>query len=253
MMRFVLILIAVLALAGFALSQVPLGFALSRLPLNAMGVQWTQSEGTVWDGRVMGVYFRNQPVGDVDVALAPMSLLSFKPALDVQWGGAGGRGAATLVLAGESTYRAEDVRLEQKVSALESLSPDLRAIRGTFRLSGGSARIDDFRCTSASGEIRSDTLSLAARQFGRSFSDLTGTLACEDGAFRFVMQGAGPDGDTVSVNGRAHLQGEAEISVEADTSDSDIETLLANAGFAREDGRWSYERSSSQTAGAGAP
>ena len=105
MMRFFFILVAVAAFAWFAAAQIPLGFVLRKLPLNAMGIQWTQSEGTVWNGRIMGVYLNGQPVGDVDVALKPVSLLSFKPSLDIQWGGAGGRGAD----AGEAGADDEDV------------------------------------------------------------------------------------------------------------------------------------------------
>ena len=91
-MRILLAVIAILALIGFAAAQIPLGFVLRKLPLNSMGVQWTQSEGTIWNGRIMGVYANGQPVGDVDLSLKPMSLVTFKPELEFQWGGAGGRG-----------------------------------------------------------------------------------------------------------------------------------------------------------------
>ena len=78
-MRILLILAALVALVWAGLSQIPLGFALRQVPLNAMGVNWTQSEGTVWNGRIMGVYLNGQPVGDIDVALQPVSLLLARP------------------------------------------------------------------------------------------------------------------------------------------------------------------------------
>ncbi|MEQ8559725.1 MAG: type II secretion system protein N [Henriciella sp.] len=251
-MRFLIILVAIVALAWFAAAQIPLGYALRKAPLNDMGVQWTQSEGTVWDGRIMGVYLNGQPVGDVDVALKPMSLVMFKPSLDVQWGGAGGRGAGTVTLLGGDAVRASDVRLQQNVSALESLSTDLRSVGGTFRLSGGDVRIDGDACTQASGALQTDTLSIAAQQFGREFSDVTGALGCENGAFDLTMTGQGPAGDTIAIDANATLQGEATINVVIDTQDRDIQMFLANAGFSREDGTWTYRRDATP-GGAGTP
>lgn len=252
MMRFFFILVAVAAFAWFAAAQIPLGFVLRKLPLNAMGIQWTQSEGTVWNGRIMGVYLNGQPVGDVDVALKPVSLLSFKPSLDIQWGGAGGRGAGTLTLLDSDSVEASDVRLQQNVSALEGLSGDIRSIGGTFRLAGGRVRIDDRQCSAASGSLQSDTLSIAAQQFGRTFSELTGTLGCENGAFDLDMSGKGPAGDSISIDAAATLYGQATINVVVNTEDRDIEMLLANAGFSREDGTWTYRRDAAAE-GTGAP
>jgi len=242
MIRFLLIITAIVAFIWFAAAQVPLGYVMRKLPLNAMGVQWTQSEGTIWNGRVMGVYLNGQPVGDVDVALKPLSLLSFKPTLDVQWGGAGGRGAGALTLIDQDSIEVWDIRLQQNISALESLSSDLRSIGGTFRMSDGHVRIDGQRCSEASGALHSDTLSIAAEQFGREFSDLTGSLGCENGAFDITLSGNGPAGDSIDIDAAATLQGAATINVVVNTADRDIEMLLANAGFSREEGSWTYRR-----------
>ena len=43
MIRFLLIITAIVAFIWFAAAQVPLGYVMRKLPLNAMGVQWTQS------------------------------------------------------------------------------------------------------------------------------------------------------------------------------------------------------------------
>lgn len=251
MIRFLLILVAILALAWAGISQIPTGFVLRKLPLNDMGVQWTQSEGTIWDGRIMGVYLNGQPVGDIDVALKPMSLLSFRPAMDVQWGGAGGRGAGQIMLDGE-TVSATDLRLEQQVAALESLTNELRAIGGVFRLNHGAVQIENGVCLSAAGDVQTDTLARAAQQFGRTFSDLAGTISCENGAFNIVMNGTGGEGDTVAIDADATLTGQSNIDVIVNTADRDIETFLANAGFSREDGVWTYQHTS-ETGGISQP
>lgn len=242
-MRLVLVLAALAALAWAALSQIPLGYVLRQMPLNSMGVHWTQTEGTVWNGRMMGVYLNGQPVGDVNIALRPASLLTLSPEVEVQWGGAGGRGAGVVRLAGRA-IEASDLRVEQRISAMESLTPELRAIGGIFRLSGGAFRIDASQCETATGELTADTLSLAAQQFGRDFSALTGSLTCENGAFLIDMSGSSSAGDTLSLNAEASLLGSSTIEVAANTNDDDIETLLANAGFSRENGVWTYTRAS---------
>lgn len=252
MMRLALVFAAIIAFAVFAVSQVPLGFVLRRLPLNAMGVQWTQTEGTIWDGRVMGVYLNAQPLGDVDVSLDPLSLISLQPGMDIQWGGAGGRGAARFTILDRYSFQASDLRVEQRVAALESLSSELRSIGGTLRVGQGAVTINGAQCVSATGNLQADTLALAARQFGRTFSDLTGTVSCEDGAFRIIMNGTGPDGDSVAIAANANMLGRADINVVANTADRDLQALLANAGFSRQDGQWIYQRTS-DPAGADAP
>ncbi len=241
MIRFLLLLTAIVAIGIAAVSQVPTGFVLRKLPLNAMGVQWTQSEGTIWDGRIMGVYLNGQPVGDIDIALQPLSLVSMRPVLNVQWGGAGGRGAGQVMLDGDA-ISATDLRLEQQVSALESLTNELRAIGGVFRLNHGAVRIENGVCLSAVGDVQTDTLARAAQQFGRTFTDLTGSISCTDGAFNIVMDGNSPDGDTIAIDANATLTGRSNIDVVVSTADRDIETLLANAGFSRNDGVWTYQR-----------
>jgi general secretion pathway protein N len=239
--RVILILAALFALVWAALSQIPLGFALRQLPLNAMGVNWTQAEGTIWNGRLQGVYLNGQPVGDVDVALRPASLIMFAPEVEVKWGGAGGRGAGVLKLQGD-VIEASDLRVEQRISALESLTPEIRAIGGIFRLSEGAMNIEGATCTSATGKLSADTLAIAARRFGREFSDLTGSLSCEDGALSIQMNGSGSNGDSVAIDAEATLYGRSRIEVVANTNDNDIETLLANAGFSRENGVWTFSR-----------
>ncbi|MEQ9316640.1 MAG: type II secretion system protein N [Henriciella sp.] len=248
-MRFLLVLVAIVALLWFGASRIPLGMALSRLPLNSMGVEWTQSEGTIWDGRMSGVYLNGQPVGDVDLALRPMSLLSFAPQLEVQWGGAGGRGAGVVTVKGQSEVEATDLRIEQQINALESLSNEVRSIGGIFRLSGGKVAIAEGSCTSAAGTVQTDTLARAAQQFGRSFSDLTGSISCEDGAFNIVLSGDSPAGDSVEIEALATLYGRSDINVVVNTVDDEIETLLARSGFSQADGAWTYQYETAATMG----
>lgn len=241
MIRVLLVVTAIGALLWFAASQIPLGLVLNRLPLNNMGVEWTQSEGTIWDGRMSGVYLNGQPVGDVDLALRPMSLLSFAPTLEVQWGGAGGRGAGVVTVRGENRIDASDLRIEQQINALESLSNEVRSIGGIFRLGDGTVSIANGSCTSASGNVQTDSLARAAQQFGRSFSDLTGTITCEDGAFAISMSGDSPQGDSVEIDAIATLYGRSDIDVTVSTQSDEIETLLARSGFSQDDGVWTYE------------
>lgn len=248
MFRILLVLIAILALIWAGLSQLPLGFALRRLPLNTMGVYWTQSEGTVWNGRMMGVYLNGQPVGDVDLALRPGSLVMLRPEIELQWGGAGGRGAGVIKLDGDA-IEASDLRVEQRISALESLTPELRAVGGILRLNRGSFRIENARCETATGVVQANTLALAAQQFGRDFSDLTGSISCDDGAFNIDMKGSSTAGDTIAIDAQATLYGSSVIEVVANTDDRDIETLLANVGFARVNGVWTFSRATQAAGG----
>lgn len=242
MIRFLLVLTLIVALVWFAASRIPLGMVLTRLPLNDMGIEWTQSEGTIWKGRMSGVYLNGQPVGDVDLSLRPASLLNLSQTLEVQWGGAGGRGAGVVTVRGSNDISASDLRVEQNIAALETLTPDIRSLGGILRLNGGSVDIVDGACLDASGNIRTDTLSRAAQQFGRDFSDLTGTVTCSDGAFNIEMAGESEEGDILDFKAVADLSGGSRIDVRARTTSDDIEALLARGGFTRSADEWTYQQ-----------
>ncbi len=69
----------ILAIAGIAIVAVialfPLRLALGLSDLQSIGFTARQVEGSIWSGRIGELHMRSQPLGSLDVALDPFSLL----------------------------------------------------------------------------------------------------------------------------------------------------------------------------------
>ena len=240
MIRFLTLAILFLAAAIAAVvAFTPLGFVMSRSGAGNAGVGWAQVQGTLLNGRIDGLHVNGQPVGDVSLELRPLSLLSFAPKYDVQWGGAGGQGTGTVKIS-KGRLEASELRLQQKISAIEGLAAPVRAMGGTLRLTDGAIALTPIGCENATGQISTDSLSLAAEQYGREFGLISGPLDCVDQDIVLVLTGLSERGDNVKVNARTSLLGEALFEVAVETRDSEVSFALSQVGFILQDGSWLY-------------
>lgn len=246
MRKLLLLLVFVLVLAASLLAFTPLGFVLSQSGIGGAGVGWAKADGTLLKGRISGLYVGSQPLGDVSLSLRPASLLSLRPAYDIQWGGAGGRGTGVITLS-RSALTGSDIRMQQEIGALEGLAPPVRAMGGSLRLNDGTFRLTQTGCESASGTLSTNTLTTLAAQYGRQFGEVAGPISCDGGAFIVEMAGESAVGDRVEIDARAAIAGQSDFAVEAETQDTQIIIALQQVGFVRENGRFVYRQS--RTAG----
>lgn len=235
---FLTLLFLVVLIAGLV-AYTPLGFVLERSGLGRTGAGWAQAEGTIMEGRISGLHMSGQPVGDVNLKLRPISLLTLSPKYDVQWGGAGGNGSGVVTITQDSLL-AEDLRLQQNVSAIEGLALPVRAIGGTVRLTGASIKLTRAGCERAAGTISTDVLSRLAQQYGREFGAVAGPLSCANGDIQTDLQGISERGDKVSVTARTSLLGQAFFDVAIETFDSDVMLALSQTDFQRQGDAWLY-------------
>ena len=241
MRRLLLLVLFIFMLICGLIAFTPLGFVMSQSGAGNF-VGWAKVDGTLMKGRVSGLYTGTQPIGDVDLELRPLSLLSLQPTYDVQWGGAGGRGTGVLTLT-RSALVGRELRLQQELGALEGLSPPVRAMGGSLRLSDGAFRITPEGCESASGTLSTDTLSTLAAQYGRQFGQISGPISCNAGAFVLDMEGIGDNGDRVEIDASANFAGFGEFTTQVETQDAQIVIALTQVGFQRENGRFVYRQS----------
>lgn len=244
MRRLVLLIIFIAFLIGALISYTPLGFVLNQSGAGAAGIGWAKVDGTIAKGRISGLYIDTQPLGDVNLKLRPLSLLSLRPSYDIQWGGAAGRGTGILTLA-RGALIGEEIRMQQEIGALESLSPPVRAMGGSLRVAGGSFRLSQTGCDQASGTLSTDTLSTLAAQYGRQFGQISGPISCDTGAFVIDMEGRSDAGDQVEIDARAALTGQGEFTTRISTQDTQIIIALTQIGFVRENGQFVYRQSRS--------
>lgn len=237
---FLVIILIVATLAGIVYFM-PLGYIMGQSGLGALGAGWAQVDGTIRQGRIDGLHVQGQPIGDVTLSLKPLSLLSLTPTYQIQWGGAGGRGNGTAKLSSKQ-LELTDIRMEQTVASIEGLSPALRAVGGSIRVSDGDITLSRLGCEDASGQISSDVLTRAAQQYGRQFGTIEGQMSCDAYDFLVDLQGQSDAGDVLDLTSRSGFDGRSELTVEMVTQDSELSLALAGLGFSLSNGTWSYNR-----------
>ena len=235
----IFLLIAAIAAAFFT----PLEFVLKQAGVNRAGVGWASAEGNILQGRINGFFVQSQSVGDVKLKLRPASLLSGRATYDVTWSGAGGRGAGEVSLS-SGTVSYENLRAQQQVRSIEGLAPAVRAIGGEVRLADGAGRVTRQGCEEASGTVSSDTLRLAAGQYGKDFGEVSGPISCVEGAFVLTLAGRSPStSDRVTVSASASLLGQTSFVATVETADRDLTFILPQIGFERRGNEWEYRHS----------
>lgn len=239
MRTLLLSLVFVVCLIAAGVAFTPLGFVLERSGAGNAGAGWAQAEGTLMEGRISGLHVAGQPIGDVNLKLHPMSLLTLAPKYDVQWGGAGSSGSGVITIS-QSSISAEDLRLQQNVSAIEGLALPVRAIGGTLRLTGGEIQLTRSGCDHAAGELTTDVLTRAAQQYGRQFGSIDGPLTCIEGNILTSLNGLSERGDTVRVDTETSISGASALNVVIETMDSDVMFALSQSDFVREGEAWIY-------------
>lgn len=239
-MRFLIYTLITLAIIiGIAVTTVPLGLVLGQLGLGGLGVGWAHTEGTLYRGRVNGVFTQQQVVGDIGLTLKPLSLFGGGLGYDIDMGGAGLRGTAGITLR-PGQIELKDLRARQSIAALEGLAAPIRAMGGEVRIADGDAVFGLQGCKQVSGSVTSDVLTRAAGQYGKVFGPISGPLSCEDGLVVADLTSESPDGDVVRIFGRFGIGGQGDVRVEVETGDPAMAAFLSQANFSFQDDLWTY-------------
>ena len=242
MRKFLMLILFILTLIAGLFAFTPLGFVLNQSGAAHMGIGWAKVDGTLMKGRISGFYAGTQPIGDVSLKLRPLSLVTLSPSYDVQWGGAGGQGTATLTLS-RSALTADNIRMRLEIGALEGLEPAVRAMGGTLDVEDGSFKLSRSGCQDAAGRLFTNSLSTLAAQYGRQFGEIAGPISCENGSFVIAMSGESDVGDEVSIDASANILGGGDFVTRVSSQDTQIILALTQIGFVRENGEFVYRQS----------
>jgi general secretion pathway protein N len=243
-----LIILSVLFLISVfftGLATLPLGFVLDRSGLAGGKIVWSATQGTIWNGRVVGLTFQGQPYGDLRTRLRLQELTLGRLAFDVRLQSAGVRGLGIIRPVGFNAIEATDVQLELDLSALHMLDPRLRSVGGEIALQSSKVMLDSRGCVEAIGTASSDMLSRVAMALGQSWSSVSGELRCEAGALVVPLEGGGPEGELFSAQGKF---GKGGSSIEARVSNADaaLGYALGSIGFKLNNGEYTQSWRSDQ-------
>ncbi len=242
MNRLLLVLVFAATLLVSLIWMTPLGFALDRSNLNRSGLSWNEAQGTVWNGRILGVSFGRQVLGDVRLKLRPLSLLGGALSYNIEFAGPAGQAAGQVAATRDRAMVVRDLRLAADIAALEGLSTDIRQIGGEVRVRLAELRFAGGRCQVARGTLTTDALTKAGLAYGRDFGDFAGEFGCEGGMVLLPMRGESGNGDVVTAELRAGAAEVSSLTADVATGDQDLGLALGLLGFGYEDGRYVYRR-----------
>lgn len=226
-----LVVLFLVALAGFVIVRMPLVFGLQMSGASQAGLSWQAASGTVWSGRLSGVsYAGRQPLGDVALRAKPPALLTGGVGYGFDWEGSAGQGTGDVIV-GRRGVRVSGLDLDVRLAGLVGLDADLRNTEGRVYVRGADVVFRDGACSRATGDISSDVLERFALRYNVPATELTGGLTCEADALRLSMRGQLGQEDLVLVDGRVGASGAARFEIRVETDDPAIGVGLLGYGF----------------------
>jgi general secretion pathway protein N len=195
----------------------PLPLALDWLELPRFGLAAREAEGSLWSGRLRGASWRGQALGDLQLALQPLPLLSGTRALRIE-----GEARSLRLLQGRrnGVDGVEGAFAADGPSGLPGVGVELQFTRFALVFAGN-------RCLRAEGALQA---SLTWPGHDSASAVLSGSPQCAERAAVLPLRSAG---------GSARI--EAEVRIEADgryrmqsvvrDADPAVSAVLRQAGF----------------------
>lgn len=194
MNRSLLLLLLLVSFLIGTLAYLPLGTALGLSGAGAHALRWSLASGTILDGYVQGVEINGQAYGDASLKLKPSALLAGALRYRVDWESDHGRGSGDLSTGLAGSYELQDFRVELDLAQLNQAALWIQQSGGHVQLSGTRVRFKHSECVEAQGTARSNVLERNREILGPGWSDMHGTLRCENGDLIVPLASENPAG-----------------------------------------------------------
>ncbi|WP_119681671.1 type II secretion system protein N [Indioceanicola profundi] len=211
-----LVLVFLLALAGFVIARLPLAAALNLAA--PPGIRVAEVQGTIWQGSLRGVTFQGRPLGDIRLAFAGTG---WRWRLDGRELAADGR-----LMPGLGQAHISDLRLSGAIGALLPAVP----VPGVVEIERASLDLSQAGCVEGEGQAM---LRLELPLAGRNAPDLSGPLSCRDGALHLALAGQAADGP---ISATLELEPDAlnRPRIRVEQAGPELKRVLQAAGFRAE-------------------
>ena len=237
-----LILIFVLALAGFAIANLPLAWVMGRAAERVPALEYQSASGTVWQGTVQGLRVGLQPLGRADVAVSPLSLFVGRVQADLSLQGPSLSGNGRLVVGLDGRARISDGRLRGQTGGLVGLVDQVRSLNGQFSASVDELVLSGTSCEAGRGRVSTDLLTRLERDWNWAGPALAGPLDCRDGRVVLDLDGETDTGDRVSIDLAAGLDLTGDLVARVTTPVPNAQVGLQSLGFIPEGEEYVYRR-----------
>lgn len=229
-MRVLLGILFVIAFAFGCIRAIPLSFALRTSGISEQDIGWRQARGTIWNGQVTGLTLGHIAAGHAELKLRITDLLGNGLAFDARWAAPYGR-AAAIIRPSQTGVAINEATAEIYISHAPFVDSRLRDIGATLRAEKLDIDMGAYGCETASGTIRTDAITLAGQQYGRTWPELSGGIHCENRTLITELTGKGRAGETFRLSARLDGAGRFNYIIDAKGVDFEAQTALTSLGF----------------------
>ncbi|GAB4542010.1 MAG: hypothetical protein Tsb0010_19210 [Parvularculaceae bacterium] len=226
---------------AFLAASTPLGFFMRAAGLIDAGLAFDRAEGTIWRGALIGAQWRERPLGDVRLAVRPLSLAVGRVDLDFEFDGDGvyGRGALSASVFGRVALKDAEIRAD--LTRFEFNEPEPLAVTGAFSAEISRLVFSRRGCVAADVAAWTDILAQSARALNYSGPPLEARGYCEDGGIVLPFIGRDED-EEVALTLTFDRHYRYRLYSEVRTDDARLDAVLPQFGFRGGAGVYEYER-----------
>lgn len=219
--------IAIVLLFAFGLILfMPMRIALGLSGLERLGVAAREVRGTLWSGRIDQLMLGTMPVGSVNAALSPVSLLMGRARFDI-WR----RQGAADDLGGALTVGLGRVGIDDVTGAVPLGRSFAPLPIGSLVMEDVTAYFSGDRCGHAEGRVRAQ---MAGQFPGLNLAQgLSGAASCDGDALLLPLVS---QSGLEKINLRIWRSGRYGAEMRVETADAALADALAKAGFAEAGG-----------------
>lgn len=234
-MRIVIfIVVALIAVVAGGVALFPMATAADLAKQRLPDLKFANASGSVWDGKLGGLSYGAQSIGDLAVKTDLFALFSGKAAGKVGMAREGLAGEADISYGlGNGGLDLKNLKLAGDTAMVPGMPPTIAAAGGKFTLNVANVKFANNLCEDASGEVWTDALARINYK-GWVGPELRGPVSCAGGKMQVQASGTAQSGEVVqaSLNVGQHLDMEMTATV-ANAGATAIEALTS-VGFVLE-------------------
>jgi hypothetical protein len=231
MRRGILAGVFILIFFVMAIASTPLAFVVGRIEGGQPALPQLGASGSVWNGQVLGLRFRQQNIGNISLTSGWAAPLSgkWKSSVQLTDGAVSGRGDLSVGLNGSVWLN--NVRISGATDELTGLRPEIRSLDGHFMLDILSANLKNNACRSATGTARTDILTKLEERWRWEGPELSGPVSCESGKFVVRLSGKGKENELISALMNIGLDSSGAFEVRIENPPEEVAQAASLLGF----------------------
>ncbi len=200
-MRIVIfIIVALVAVVAGGVALFPMATAADMAKQRLPDLKFANASGSVWDGKLGGLSYGAQTIGDLAVKTDLLALFGGKAAGKVGMAREGLAGEADISYGlGNGGLDLKNLKLAGDTSMVPGIPPTIAAAGGKFTLNVANVKFANSLCEDASGEVWTDALAKVNYK-GWVGPELRGPVSCAGGKMQVQASGTAETGEVVQAS-----------------------------------------------------